>query len=177
MVEACGLVQNSLIAFAIKQKLSCDHLSCKPHYVFTKEEGRNRWEEGGTPGHSPAVWPWVCSWLLWASGAFFFFIHIFFFFLFPAVLGLHCCACFSLVAATKGCSLVAEHRLLIMGAALVVEHRLSGTGWTVAAHGLSCSTACGIFPDQGLNLCLLHWLVDSLPPGKPFGCFGRRSLF
>ena len=31
------------------------------------------------------------------------------------------------------------------------------------AHGLSCSTACGIFLDQGLNLCLLHWQADSLP--------------
>ena len=26
---------------------------------------------------------------------------------------------------------------------------------------LSCSVACGIFPDQGSNLCLLHWQVDS----------------
>ena len=26
------------------------------------------------------------------------------------------------------------------------------------AHGLSClAAACGIFPDQGLNLCPLHW--------------------
>ena len=24
-------------------------------------------------------------------------------------------------------------------------------------------SACGIFPDQGLNLCLLHWQADSLP--------------
>ena len=31
------------------------------------------------------------------------------------------------------------------------------------AHGLSCSMACGIFPDQGSNPCLLHWQVDSLP--------------
>ena len=31
----------------------------------------------------------------------------------------------------------------------------------VVAHGLSCSVACGIFPDQGLNLCPLHWQVDS----------------
>ena len=30
------------------------------------------------------------------------------------------------------------------------------------AHGLSCSAACGIFPDQGLNPCLLHWQADSL---------------
>ena len=37
-------------------------------------------------------------------------------------------------------------------------------------HGLSCSAVRGIFPDQGSNLCLLHWQVDSLPrltPGKP----------
>ena len=31
------------------------------------------------------------------------------------------------------------------------------------AHGLRASVACGIYPDQGLNLCLLHWQVDSLP--------------
>ena len=30
-------------------------------------------------------------------------------------------------------------------------------------HGLICSTACGIFPDQELKPCLLHWQVDSLP--------------
>ena len=29
------------------------------------------------------------------------------------------------------------------------------------AHGLSCSAACGIFPDQGWNPCPLHWQVDS----------------
>ena len=29
-------------------------------------------------------------------------------------------------------------------------------------HRLSCSTACGIFLDQGSHLCLLHWQVDSL---------------
>ena len=27
----------------------------------------------------------------------------------------------------------------------------------------SCSEACGIFLDQGLNPCPLHWQVDSLP--------------
>ena len=31
----------------------------------------------------------------------------------------------------------------------------------VVAHGLSCSAACGIFPDQGSNLCPLHWQADS----------------
>ena len=30
-------------------------------------------------------------------------------------------------------------------------------------HGLSCSVACDLLPDQGLNLCLLHWQAGSLP--------------
>ena len=30
-------------------------------------------------------------------------------------------------------------------------------------HKLSCSAACGVFMDQGLNLCLMHWQADSLP--------------
>ena len=31
----------------------------------------------------------------------------------------------------------------------------------VAVQGLSCPAACGIFPDQELNLCPLHWQADS----------------
>ena len=34
----------------------------------------------------------------------------------------------------------------------------------VVEHGLNCSKACGIFLDQGSNLCLLHWQADSLAP-------------
>ena len=37
---------------------------------------------------------------------------------------------------------------------------LGGSG--VVARGLSCSAACGIFPDQGFNPCPLRWQVDSL---------------
>ena len=36
-------------------------------------------------------------------------------------------------------------------------------GSVVVAHGPSCSAACGIFPDQGLNPCALHWQADSQP--------------
>ena len=36
-------------------------------------------------------------------------------------------------------------------------------GSVVVAHGLSCSAACGIFPDQGSNPCALHWQADSQP--------------
>ena len=35
------------------------------------------------------------------------------------------------------------------------------------AHGLSCLSACGIFPDHGKNPRPLHWQADSYPqPGK-----------
>ena len=38
-----------------------------------------------------------------------------------------------------------------------LEHRLSSCGtWA------SCPAVCGIFPDQGLKPCPLHWQVDSL---------------
>ena len=77
--------------------------------------------------------------------------------------GLCCCADSSLVMVKGGCSPVAVHRLLMAVASLAVEHRLQGTRASVVlapgiqspssilAHRLSCSTACGIFPDQGWN--------------------------
>ena len=39
------------------------------------------------------------------------------------------------------------------------------------AHRLICPVACGIFPNQASNLCLLHWQMDSLPlrhQGSPY---------
>ena len=48
-------------------------------------------------------------------------------------------------------------------ASVVAIPGLSSTGSIVVAHRLSCSMECGIFLDQGSNLCLLHWQVDSLP--------------
>ena len=39
---------------------------------------------------------------------------------------------------------------------------LERSGPVAAAQGLSCSTARGLFLEQGLNLRLLHWEVDSL---------------
>ena len=39
----------------------------------------------------------------------------------------------------------------------------SCAGSVVVAHGPSCSAACGIFPDQSSNPCLLHWQADSQP--------------
>ena len=52
-------------------------------------------------------------------------------------------------------------------------------GSVLVAHGPSCSTACGIFPDQDSNPCPLHWQADSQPlrhQGSPFSHFLIRLL-
>ena len=52
-------------------------------------------------------------------------------------------------------------------------------GSIVGMHGLSCSKACGIFLDQGLNLCPLHWQADSLPlshQGSPENLNSKGTL-
>ena len=41
--------------------------------------------------------------------------------------------------------------------------RVLRLGLVVVVNGPSCSAACGVFPYQGSNLCLLHWQADSLP--------------
>ena len=73
------------------------------------------------------------------------------------MLYLCCRAGFCLDVASGGYSLVVV-------ASPASEQRLWGKqASVVVAHGLSCSLAYRIFLDQGLNLCLLHWQVDSLP--------------
>ena len=67
-----------------------------------------------------------------------------------AVLGLRCSSGYSLVVASGSCSRVAVHGLLIAVASPIAEHGHWGTQASVVAmQGLSCSAACGIFPDQG----------------------------
>ena len=50
---------------------------------------------------------------------------------------------------------------LVQEGSVVVVCGLESAGSVVVAHGLSCSEACGIFPDQGSNPCPLHWQADS----------------
>lgn len=45
-----------------------------------------------------------------------------------------------------------------MQASVIVECWLS-----ICGAQSSCSVACGIVPDQGSNVCLLHWQMDSQP--------------
>ena len=99
------------------------------------------------------------------------------------MLGLHGCESFSLVIASGGYSLAVMHGFLIavalgtwnMGSralglqflqhmgSVVIAPRLYSTGSIAVGHRLSCSVACGVFPDEASNPCLPHRHVDSLP--------------
>ena len=98
-------------------------------------------------------------------------------FLFLAVLGLRCCAGFSLAVASGACSRIVVHRLLIAVPSLVGEHRLWGA-WAsvVVVHRLQ---SCGIWTEllQGmwnpprphirpLVSALAGRLLSIEPPGK-----------
>ena len=66
-------------------------------------------------------------------------------------------------------SLVAEHGLSsIQASAAVGRFQVLECSSVVEVHGLSRPAACGIFLDQGLNLCLLPRQAEALPepPGK-----------
>ena len=57
---------------------------------------------------------------------------------------------------------------------------LRALGSRAVARRLSCSSACGIFPDQGSNPCLLHWQADSLPlshRGSPWRHFSKKYIY
>ena len=88
-----------------------------------------------------------------------------------ALLGLCRCVGFSLVEANGGYCLVAVSRLGIGAASLLQStvavvcglQQLRHAASTDVVHELSCSNARGTFPDQGSNLCLLHWQANSSP--------------
>ena len=82
---------------------------------------------------------------------------------------------FSPVASSGGysrCVGFSLQRLLLLwtqapecvGSVLAV-HWLQSTGSIVVVHGFIWSVACGIFPDQGSNPCLLHFQAASLSLG------------
>ena len=93
-----------------------------------------------------------------------FFLNFYLFiYLFMAVLGLRFCA-----RAFSSCGKWGHSSSRCAGLSLSLPLLLRSTGSrhagsVVVAHGLSCSTACGIFPDQGSNPCPRHWQADSQP--------------
>ena len=79
-----------------------------------------------------------------------------------------CKACSSF--GERGLSFIVAHRLLTVVAS-VADQGFYSTCSTAASHGLSCPMAGGIFLNQGQNLWLLHWWVDSYPlyhQGSPY---------
>ena len=67
------------------------------------------------------------------------------------------------------CAQVSQLRCLLwlrstdpgLQASVAVAPRLKSIGLAVVAHGLRCSEAQGILPDQGWNPHPLHWQMDS----------------
>ena len=98
--------------------------------------------------------------LLEPSKSFFSLISVFIYLLLAA-LGLRCSARASSSCGERRLLFIAVCGLLIAVASLVMEHGLWSAGSVVVAHGLSCSAACGILPDQGSNRCPQHWQADS----------------
>ena len=80
-----------------------------------------------------------------------------------AVLGPRLCARAFSSCGKRGPLFIAVRGPLTITASLVGSTGSRRAGSAVVAHGPSCSTACGIFPDQGSNPCPLHWQADSQP--------------
>ena len=87
----------------------------------------------------------------------FFFIYFWLCWVFVSARGL------SLVGASGGHSSSRCTGLSLSRPLLLRSTGSRRAGSVVVAHGPSCSTACGIFPDQGSNPCPLHCQADSQP--------------
>ena len=82
----------------------------------------------------------------------------------------HCSVCSCCRAQPLG----AQASVTAAWGSAVAEPGVSSVGSVVVVQGFSCSAAHGIFPDQELNPCSLHCLVDSYPPhhqGSPIFLF------
>ena len=88
---------------------------------------------------------------------FYLFIYLWLCWVFVSVRGL------SLVVASGGHSSSRCAGLSLSWPLLLRNTGSRRAGSVIVAHGPSCSAACGIFPDQGLNPCPLHWQADSQP--------------
>ena len=95
-----------------------------------------------------------------------------------AALGLYCCV-ISLVAVSRDYSFACGAWVSHCSGCSCGAQSLGHMGSVLVSHGLSCSGACGIFLDQGLNTNPLHWRrrqwqpTPVLSPGKSHG---QRNL-
>ena len=91
-------------------------------------------------------------------------------FIFGCVGSSFLCEGFSLVAASGGHSSSRCAGLSLLRPFLLRSTGSRRAGSVVVAHGPTCSTACGIFPDQGLepvSPALAGRFSTTAPPGKP----------
>ena len=103
--------------------------------------------EKGLKGYIPNN-SFLCKWM--GGRIFFFFLNFW----------LH----WVLIAARRLSFSCGEWGLLFVVVHGLQAHRLQQLwrmGSVVVARGLSCSAACGFFPDQGSNPCPLPWQADS----------------
>ena len=108
-----------------------------------------------------------------SKASFFKFIYLWLCWVFVSVRGL------SLVAASEGHSSSRCAGLSLSRRLLLRSTGSRRAGSVVVAHGLSCSVACGILPDQGSNPYPLHWQADSQPlrhQGSPWVFVSVRGL-
>jgi len=157
----------------LKQELSiCGSTLCLPGICGQQPGFCNKTRVSVCSSTSPEIFPPdVKAW--WSGRAseplclFFFFKIILLIYLFrlcwvfPAVWALSS----SLAVRSEGYSLVqcmgfSLPWLVSLRSAGSMMCGLHGCG---TQHGFSCFVTCGIFQDQGSNLCLLRWLADSLP--------------
>ena len=107
-------------------------------------------------------------------GFIYLFIYLWLCWVFVSVRGL------SLVAASGGHSSSLCAGLSLSRPLLLRSTGSRRAGSAIVAHGPSYSEACGIFPDQGSNLCPLHWQADSQPlshQGSPlYFCFVLKNI-
>ena len=104
-----------------------------------------------------------CSWFLWGKiRSYLVYCLLFIIYVFIWLCWVFVSACrLSLVGASGGYSLVEMHGLLIVVACISLQSMGSRHTGSVVVSGLSCPTACGIFPDQESNLCPQHWCANS----------------
>ena len=95
------------------------------------------------------------------------------------MLGLRFCARTFSSCGKWGPLFIAVRGPLTIAASLVGSTGSRRAGSVVVAHRPSRSAACGIFPDQGSNLCPLHWQADSQPlrhQGSPTFIFKNINI-
>ena len=121
-------------------------------FFFWSEAQAIGWPSGGATSRTS----FFLSFFLFLK-KFYLFIYLWLCWVFVSVQGL------SLVVASGGHSSSQCVGLSLSRPLLLWSTGSRCAGSVVVAHGPSCYAACGIFPDQGLNPCPLHWQADSQP--------------